>query len=310
MEKIKNLKILVVDNDDVMFASSPWIQYHVERNFPQFASARLLQRERIIRIIGDQLDRVTGIIQEAKTKGEIPKLPDFNKMNNDVIKTDLVKSDDYEEEYYRKPINEIQEALNLAKYDKEMFLEERDATVEADGKLEHGVIPYDEIYAEKNWIPYVKSNIQKLYEMFGERVISLTAHNGIDDMHGREFEEKGKAVHKMVPDMAHYGLRFHDSEHVPGIRRDRNSKSKKIMQIYGYDDMHGVVLLDDSLANCLDIYSHGGTPILVSQSGKNDYGFATVKSLKPESILRELEKLGFMSDNEYDILQKPKVLRK
>ena len=129
-------------------------------------------------------------------------------------------------------------------------------------------------------------------------------------MHGREFEEKGNAVHKMVDEMKHYGLRFHDSEHVPGIRRGRNSKSKKIMQIYGYDDMHGVVLVDDSLANCLDIYNHGGTPILVSQNKDNQYGFATVRSLKPESILRELEKLGFMSDDTNDILQKPKTLRK
>ena len=308
MEKIKNLKLLVLDNDDVMFRSSPEIQFHVEKNWPKFKTARLMQRERIISIVQYQYDKVVELVENARKNGEIPNLPDFNKIRNDVISTENIKSDDFDEEYYRKPINEMLEALNLVKFDKEMFLEERDATVEADGKLEHGVIPYDEIYSEKNCLPYVRENVRELYEMFEDKVISLTAHNGIDDMHGREFEEKGKAVHKMVDDMKHYGLRFHDSEHIPGIRRGRNSKSKKIMDIYGYDDMHGVVLVDDSLANCIDIYSHGGTPILVSPNKTNQYGFATVKSLKPESIMRELEKLNFMSNNENDILQKPKTL--
>lgn len=308
MIKIKNLKLLVLDNDDVMFRSSPEIQFHVEKNFPKFASSKLMQRERIISIVQYQYDQTVQLVEEARRNGEIPKIPDFNKIRNDVIRTDVIKSDDFDEEYYIKPVNEMLEVLNLVKFDKEMFLEERDATVEKDGKLEHGVIPYDEIYSEKNWMPYVRENVVELYKMFEEKVISLTAHNGIDDMHGREFEEKGRAVHKMVEDMKHYGLRFHDSEHVPGIRRPRNSKSKKIMQIYGYDDMHGVVLVDDSLANCLDIYSHGGTPILVSQNKTNNYGFATVKSLKPESIMRELEKLNFMSDDENKILQKPKTL--
>lgn len=308
MEKIKNLKLLILDNDDVMFRSSPEIQYHVERNFPKFSSARLMQRERIISIIQHQYDQVVQLVEEARRNGTIPKLPDFNKIRNDVIRTDVVKSDDFEEEYYIKPVNEMLEVLNLVKFDKEMFLEERDATVEKDGKLTNGVIPYDEIYSEKNWMPYVSENVSELYKMFEDKLISLTAHNGIDDMNGREFEEKGRAVHKMVEDIKHFGLRFHDSEHVPGIRRARNSKSKKVMQLYGYDDMHGVVLVDDSLANCLDIYSHGGTPILVSQNKNNPYGFATVKSLKPESILRELERTGYMGKSEDDILQKPKTL--
>ena len=310
MMNIKNLKLLVLDNDDVMFRSSPLIQFHVEKNFPQFATSILTQREMIISIVQHQYEEVLGIVEEARKRGEKPILPDFSKMRNDVIKTEKVKSEDFEEEYYVKPVNAILNALNRAKNDKEMFLEERDATVEADGKLESGVIPYEEIYSEKNWFPHVAKNVQDLYEKFEGNVISLTAHNGLDDMHGREFEAKGDAVHRMVPEMKHYGLRFHDSEHVPGIRRARNSKSKKVMQIYGYDDMHGVILVDDSLANCLDIYNHGGTPILVSQNPNNQYGFATVRSLRPEIILREMEKLGFLTGNENDILQKPKTLKK
>ena len=308
--KIKNLKLLVLDNDDVLFRSSPEIQFYVERNWPQFGTAKLMQRERIISILQYQYREIVRLVEEARKNGSKPNLPDFNIRRNDVIKTERTLDEDFEEEFYDKPVREVMEALQLATNDKEMFLEERDATVEADGKLNQGVVPYDIIYSEKNWIPYSKENVMELYNMFEDRLISLTAHNGIDDMHGREFEEKGIAVHKMVPDIKHYGLRFHNSEHIPGYRRGRNSKSEKLQEIYGLDDMRGVVLVDDSVANCLDIYSHGGTPILVSQEKNNKYGFATVRSTKPESILRELEKTGYLSDNPDDILRKPKTLRK
>ena len=127
-------------------------------------------------------------------------------------------------------------------------------------------------------------------------------------MHGREFEEKGRAVHKMVSEIPHLGLRFHAWEHIAGERRPRNSKGLKLMQEYDLPNLHGVVAADDSMDNCLDIYKYGGTPILVSQNKTNPYGFATVKSLKPESILREIEKCGYMSDSENEILQKPKTL--
>ena len=45
-----------------------------------------------------------------------------------------------------------------------------------------------------------------------------------------------------------------------------------------------------------------------SQNKTNRYGFATVRSVKPDSIMRELEATGFMSDNPEDISQKPKTL--
>lgn len=306
--KIKNLKWLVLDNDDVLFRSSPEIQFHVERNWPYLGAAKLMQRERAISIIQYQYDQMAKIIAKARNKGIKPKLPDFNKMRNDVIKTEKEQTEDFEEEYYRRPLDEILQVLEMVKFDKEMFLEDRDKTIEADGKLENGVIPYDEIYSEKNWIPYSKENVIGLYDLFDERVISLTAHNGIDDMHGREFDAKGDAVHRMVSEIPHYGLRFHAWEHRDGERRPRNSKGEKLKQIYGLDDLKGVVLVDDSLANCIDIYNHGGTPILVSQNKTNQYGFATVRSIKPESILRELERTGYMSDNPDNILRKPKTL--
>ena len=40
-----------------------------------------------------------------------------------------------------------------------------------------------------------------LYNDMGERLVSLTAHNGIDDMHGREFDAKGEAIHRMVKEI-------------------------------------------------------------------------------------------------------------
>lgn len=312
MEKIKNLKLLVLDNDDVLFNSSPQIQFHVERNWPAFSSTKLKIRERAISIIQHQYDEIERLIEEARKTNSIPNLPNFNIIRNDVIRTESHARADFEEEYYRRPLLEILESLQMVKYYKEMFLEERDATIEADGKLsqEKGKIPYHEFYQKENWFPYTSENVRDLYELFEGRVISLTAHNGIDDMHGREFEAKGAAVREMVPEMKHYGLRFHQTEHIPGIRRPRNSKSNKIMEIYDLDDLHGVVMVDDSMDNCLDVYNHGGTPILVSQNKVNPYGFATVRSTKPESIIRELTKTGYMSDNSEDILQKPKVLKR
>lgn len=308
MLKFKNLKLFILDNDDVLFESSPLIQYHVERNWPKYSKAILQNRERMVSIVQYQYDQINNIIENARKNGEIPNIPNFNVNRNDVIReTDTVEAD-FEDKYYRRPLLEIGQVLEQAKYDKEMFLENRDATVEKDGKLDiiHGLIPYHEIYREDNWFPYTKENVNQLYDVFGERLISLTAHNGIDDNHGREFEAKENSLHQMNPNIKHYGLRFHKTEHIDGVRRPRNSKAEKIQNIYGLDDLNGVVILDDSMANCLDIYNHGGTPILYNPlNNPNPYGFAMVRSTKPESIFRELSKTGFDTEK---TLQKPKVL--
>lgn len=310
MSIFKNLKLICLDNDDVMFNSSPLIQYHVERNFPGFSARKLNTRERAVSVLNYQYNLVKEEIEKAKKERRLPNLPEFNVVRNDVIRESSSLSEDFEYEYYIRPLIELGECIELAKHDKEMFLEERDATIEKDGKLENGVIPYNEIYSEENWIPYTKQNVQELFNMFGDRLISLTAHNGLDDMHGREFDAKGEAVHKMVKDIPHFGLRFHRTEHVEGERRPRNSKSERLMELYGLEDLFGVVNVDDSIDNCIDIYNHGGTPIFLNNLNKeNRYGFATTKSLRPESICRELEKLGFNS-SDGDILQRPKVYRK
>ena len=310
MIQFKNLKFLCLDNDDVLFNSSPLIQFYVEKNWPKFATKILKSRERTISLVQYQYDLIEAEIKRARELNAIPNIPNFNINRNDVIRGLEEKTADFDDEFYRRPLLEIGETLELVKYDKEMFLEERDATVEADGKKESGVIPYDEIYHEKNWIPYTRENVNELYKIFGSRLFSLTAHNGIDDMHGREFESKKEAIFNINPEIAHYGLRFHGSEHIDGIRRPRNSKGQKIKEIYGLDDLSGVVIVDDSPDNCVDVYRHGGTPIFVNPNSRpNPYGFAMVKSTKPESIFRELEKCGYGNANS-EILQKPKVLTK
>ena len=63
---IKNLKLLVLDNDDVLFRSSPEIQFYVERNWPQFGTAKLMQRERIISILQYQYREIVRLVEEAR----------------------------------------------------------------------------------------------------------------------------------------------------------------------------------------------------------------------------------------------------
>ena len=311
MSMFKNLKLVCLDNDDVLFNSSPLIQYHLVKNFPQFPREILDTRERTISALNCQYNLVKKEIEKAQRKKKIPNLKNLNAIRNDVIRETSSPSGDFEYEYYIRPLIELGDCIELATRDKEMFLEERDATIEADGKKTHGIIPYDEIYQESNWFPYTKQNVIELYKVFGSRLISLTAHNGIDDMHGREFEAKGDAIHRMEPAIEHYGLRFHRTEHVPGVRRPRNSKAEKIMEIYGLDDLVGVVLIDDSIVNCQDILNHGGSAIWINRNKDmpNSDGFAMAKSIKPESIYRELERLGY-GDGSNTIYQKPKTYRK
>ena len=309
MEKYSKLKLFLLDNDDVTFLSSPLIQFHVEKNFPQFSAKKLQVLERTLSILKYQHNLIKEEIGNARKEGRTPIIPDFNVVLNDVLRDKPDGMSDYEYMYYIKPLYEIGECIQQASHNKEMFLEERDATIEKDGKLEKGVIPYDEIYSEPNWHPYAKQNVRDLYNIMGDRLISLTAHNGIDDMHGREFYAKGEAIHEMVSEIPHIGLRFHATEHIPGQRRSRNLKSERIMSLYGLEDLFGVVSADDSLENCLDIYRHGGSPILIGENKYNPYGFATAKSIRADSIMRELEKLGF-SDASEEIYQKPKIYTK
>ena len=207
MMAFKNIKFVCLDNDDTLFRSSPLIQFHVEKNWPKFATRILKTKERVISMVQYQYDQISEEVSRARLHREVPNLPDFNITRNDVIKTNDNSRDgypDYMYEMYSRPVIEAAEALEQVKYEKEMFLEERDCTLEADGRL---------------------------------RLVSLTAHNGPENEKGREFEWKGEAIHRINPNIPHYGLPFHKERHVEGIRRPRNSKIERLQEIYGLEDM-------------------------------------------------------------------------
>lgn len=109
MMSFKNLKLLSIDNDDVMFYSSPLIQFHVEKNFPQFATRILRARERTINVLGYEYDKLEKEIERARKEYSIPNLPNFNVVRNDVIRESADPSGDFEYEYYRKPLVELGE---------------------------------------------------------------------------------------------------------------------------------------------------------------------------------------------------------
>lgn len=309
MAQYESIRRVYFDLDDVVFNSSPVIQYHVSKKYPQFSTELLNLKEGNLVLWQKCLELALLETEKAKREGRVPELfLPFTVGKNDIIRDVNNQKDDYDISY-QKPIIKLSQFVKLAKHDLDMFFENRDATLEADGKLVNGVIPYDEIYDEKNWMPYVKKNINDLYKVFGsERLIGLTAHNGIDDNHGREFEAKVDAIHKMNPNIKVYGLRFHPYEHRDdGKRRPRALKSSAIKNIEGLkdnEDLSFIVGIDDSPFNNGDIYDNGGIPIFINSIGSpNERGFAMAKSLRAKSIFRELNALHLDGPKE-------KVLRK
>ena len=284
-----------MDLDDVVFNSSPQIQFHVEKNFPQFSSQILRLKEGNVALWNDCLQRAMIEIAEAQKEGREPNLfLPFAVGKNDIIR-DTVDQSEYDT-YNQQPIIQLSDFIKLANHQLDMFFEERDAAVEADGKLENGVIPYDEIYSEKYWMPYARENMNDLYKVFGERLVCLTAHNGIDDDHGREFEAKVEAVHRINPNIKVYGLRFHPYEHRnDDKRRPRNLKSSYIRKLEGIsedDNLKLIVSPDDSSFNNNDIYNNGGIPIFINRIGApNERNYAMAKSIRAESLFREFDAL-------------------
>ena len=294
MAQYENIRRIYMDLDDVVFNSSPCIQHHVEKNFPQFSTNKLRLKEGNLLLWQKCLELAMLEIEKAKREEREPELfLPFPIGKNDVIRVVENHNDDYD----IKPLVELGKFIDLAKKDLDMFFEERDATLEADGKLENGVIPYDEIYSEKNWMPYAKENMNDLYNVFGsERLVCLTAHNGIDDTHGREYEAKVDAIHRMNPNIKVYGLRFHPYEHRDdGKRRPRALKSAAIRRIEGINDDDGLKLIvcpDDSAFNNKDIYLNGGIPVFINHIGApNERGYAMAKSIRAESLFREFDAL-------------------
>ena len=294
MAQYENIRRIYMDLDDVLFDSSPHIQYYVSKSFPQFSTEILRLKEGNLLLWQKCLELAMLEIEKAKREEREPELfLPFPVGKNDVIREVENHSDDYD----TKPFVELGHYIKLAKHDLDMFFEDRDAALEADGKLDNGVIPYDEIYSEKNWMPYARENMNDLYNIFGsERLYCLTAHNGINDTSGREFEAKVEAVHKINPNIKVFGIRFHATEHKnDGKRRPRNLKSDAIRRIEGINDddpIKYIVAPDDSSFNNRDIYDNGGIPIFINHIGApNEKGYAMAKSIRAESLFREFNAL-------------------
>ena len=66
--------VSILDNDDVLFNSSPIIQFHVERNWPKFATRILKTRERTISLVQYQYDLIEAEIKRARELGVIPNI--------------------------------------------------------------------------------------------------------------------------------------------------------------------------------------------------------------------------------------------
>ena len=86
---------------------------------------------------------------------------------------------------------------------------------------------------------------------------------------------------------------------------------RRICGLDPWDPLTGHLLLDDSLFNANDIYNEEGIPIYIAPASLtkdqakalNVNNFAMARSIQPESILREFDKLHLSESNE-------KVLRK
>ena len=291
MIQYKNVELVIMDEDDVIFDSAHLIQRMVEEKYPQFSTKILRMKEATLNFWKKCYCSIKEEIECARIENRKPNIVSpFPVGKNDIIRK-MANNDEYDE-----LLMELKCCVSYYEHDLDMFFEERDATLEADGKLASGVIDYEEIYDEKNWKPNAKEDINFLYNIFGDRFVCATAHNGIDDMHGREFEAKGAAIHRMNPNIKHYGIRFHPTEHVPGIRRPRSLKSNLGRRIIGLkegEELTGVVAPDDSLFNNDDMYDNGGTPIFINAHGAtNVRGYAMSENIHPENMLRVFDELN------------------
>ena len=321
MGKYKYIKCIGMDLDGTLY----WlnlIQDYVDKYFPQYSTSNLKSYQQSVSLWRYYKKRIDDVLDEAKRLGITP---DANEMaalqtilfpdgqdevvrkkvmeENSSLFLGLNESDWINYKRYEEPRLMIEEGLKHAMHNLDMFYERRDAALEADGKLDNGLIPYDEIYREENMLPFAKENLIALYKEFGERLFGLSAHNGKTDTTGRELDAKQQAIGKICPGMVVHGLRFHDKEHDPqsDVRRGRALKSNAFRRILGlnpWDPIYGCVSPDDSLFVNGEIYSNGGIPVHIvpyvipaipTDRIVNPDGYAMARSIRPESLYREFD---------------------
>lgn len=339
-----------LDIDDTIFDSSPLIQYYVDRFFPLYSEKNLKVKQRNLALWKYYYEQMAALLAEAERLKITPDMRMFNQIiypqgQDDIIRTaerkkyeSIVDTDDKTFKLYREPLLIVGQSVRDAQKDLDWFYELRTACLEDDGKKEHGDIPYELIYREKNLLPYAKENLIALYNIFGSLVACLTAHNGIDDTHGREFEAKTEAIKRIVKGIDVRGIRFKPEEfdiHNIDIR-ERSFKTKVMRAEFGLEPdepITGQLGVDDSLFNNDDIYREGGVPIWLipkniatreaalqlnrsnyakmfepnADPKKVKYAYAMARSIRPESLIREFHELHLDEPDPAKVLRKKMV---
>ena len=320
MEKFEYIKGIGVDIDGTVFFLN-LIQDYVNKFFPQYSTKNLVSYKRSVTLWLKYQKKIHGILEEAERLGIEPDLSElytimFPDGQDEVVRESVREKNASvilglsEEEWrhyklYIEPGLMVDEGLKGAQHNLDMFYERRDSVLEADGKKDDGLIPYDKIYSDKNWLPYAKENLKVLYNDFGERLFMLSAHNGKSASEGREIQAKIEEIQRVCPGLKVYGLRFHDSEYDINSdeRRSRALKSNAIRKIFGIDSwkpIEGFVVPDDAPFVNDEIYEAGGVPVHVVPYtepsipfGKivNPNNYAMVRSIRPESLYREFTEL-------------------
>lgn len=240
---------LFIDCDDVIVMSSPLIQKDVENN-TRFKSSELISRERLLKMLRYFQKKINDKNISLEELAMLKESLKYEMNANDVIR---VEQGDV------SITSAIQTLCSLAEHDKEMFLEERDAYLERDNKnLEGGAVDYDSIYRKENMAPCNSVFLKWLYdtELFSD-IYEITSQNG-----PREDNAKANLNKKEFPFIHYLSLRFHNTEHVDGIRRGRSSKAEYTMRTLNIPDLADCVLIDDSTANVTDWMNYNGIGLL------------------------------------------------
>jgi hypothetical protein len=200
------------------------------------------------------LNRLEKLIEEAKRKKTIPNYGALISLDsNDIIKhTSIDEEAAVEHILYEKPLELLR---NCIKNENRMHDIITNACVFYQPSGE--IIDYSSIHCMKN----VNTDAVNL---INEMCLSGRFYHKYESSHQtgkREDDVKDKTSPIIVP-MAdgYFGQRFHTDEH-DANRRGRSSKVERAVLILGIDPAQ-VVLIDDSIANCLDCVKRGGTAIL------------------------------------------------
>lgn len=311
------LKGLHFDLDGTAYNSIGILQHHfmqlIEKLGRNDLSTEALEsRERNIK----RLEWLKKQLIEAIENGREPSFPDFN--DNSDLSEIIDSSGRKTPRSFEERLKAAEYDIQMAKHDLDMLKEQRDTLLEIDGKKPKGapnIIPYDEIYSEKYWHKGLKRDMELVAKTFGPLAGTYTAHNGIDDMHGREFDEK-TAPYTMFGIKRHNGIRFHPYEHVEnGQYRPRTDKGDKFEAIYGLtpEQIYGNIMFEDTLEVCKGLNESGFTVVYVNRKGTSETGgFYTVYDIHYETIIKALIDLNFASDDDfvYDNLGEDKQYRK